>query len=376
MSEQIVNRTSAPVLQSGSMSTNEAVTRQGKLHGENVQVKQSASSLLEDAKEEVSLLFKERAEKTLARREMSTGKKENTQQILIEKIREMMDQVPDLLKNVKMKVLIERMASNFPSTPQQLMRRLEEFSKDPTLQFVALQVLEKEAKAGGADKAEQLKLIQNAATELMNTKGESVRAGLNVSLTASEFADRLKTDVQMLRDAYRDAVLNYGGITQTYRTIVERHKGRPFETVRKFLMKALGADYNAQGPSIEPSRLKAIMDDMYALKLLGGVHEQCCDIMGTMRDIYEQRDCKDGQDLMGKVLDIKDMDWVQPSQIASIPMEMNVQGIENQIYLLREVDTVFREIPEKTYNDPADRERLLGVSREALEQLFIKEQEE
>ncbi|WP_168188175.1 type III secretion system gatekeeper subunit SctW [Hahella sp. CCB-MM4] len=377
MSDQIINRSSAPVQTGGVTPISDTVTHQAKLHGEKVQVQQSASSLMEDAKEEVSLLFKERMEKTLARRVMSTDKKENHQQILIEKIREMMDQVPDLLKNVKMKALIERMSSDFPATPQQLMRKLEEFTKDPTLQFAALQLLELEARtAGGTDKEAQLEVIRNASAELMETQGEAVRAGLNISVTANDFASKLNTDNQGLRDFYRDAVLDYGGIADTYRAIINQHGEDSFETARKFTMKALSADYNAQGPSIEPQRLKAIMDDMYALKLLGGVHEHCSNIMETMRNVYGQSGCGSGQELMGKALDIKEMDWAQPSHIVSVAQEMNVYGIENQIYLLRELDTVFHEFPEKSYKDPVDRDRLLDVSREALGQMFLREQEE
>lgn len=378
MSEQIVNRTNAPI-QQGGMSPGYSNTQPGRLHGESVQIQPNAASLLEDAKEEVSLLFKERMEKTLARREMSTNKKDSRQQVLVAKIQELMEQVPDLYKNVKMKLFIERMASNFPATPQELMRHLGEFSSDPTLQFVALQVLEQEARVGGPDKESQLDVIQKATTDLMSSQGEAVRAGLNVSRTASEFAARLNTDTQELRDTYRDAVLDYGGITATYRALIARYGERgesAFETTRKFLMKALSADYNAQGTSIDRPRLKAIMDDMYALKLLGTVQEQCSTLMATMRDRYGQAQSRSGQELMGKVLDIKEQNWVQPSQISAIPSEMNVSGLANQIYFLREVDTVFREIPVKTYNDPADREQLLGASREVLEQLFNKEQEE
>jgi len=376
LSEHIVNQASSATHLRDTLPKGNTIGQQVRLHGENVSINKSTSSLIEDAKEEVSLLFKERAEKKLSRREVSTEKKSRNQQVLVEKVEKLMEQLPDLQKNVKLKLLIQRMASNFPATPQQLMRHLEEFSRDPSLQFVALQMLEREARAGGQESALNLGVIRKTVEGLMSSQGEAVRAGLNVSVTANEFASRLNSDTQKLRDVYRDAVLDYGGITATYRSLISRFNEEAFETTRKFLMKALSADYNAQGSSIDRPRLKAIMDDMYALKLLGTIHESCSKLMKKIRDYYGQDRCKSGQDLMSMLLDIKDLPWVQPSQFLDVPTAMNVHDLSLQIYLLREMDTVLREIPLKTYRDPADRERLLEVSREVLDQLFNEEEQE
>jgi type III secretion protein W len=347
----------------------------GKLHGRNIQTIPDVSSLLEDAKEEASLLFSERQEKRLARRNVSGARRGVSRSEEVQKIRDLVNKVPDIYKSLKLKAFIEMLSADFPENSAQLLLRLESFNRDPTLQYVALHLLSFEVESNLEEGAYQQDIIDGAIDELMDKKGPEVRAGLNVSNEASKTEKKLNSSVQELRDTYRDAVLDYGGITETYRSLLKHHGEGAFETVRKFLERGLKADYEAAGSSIDKSQLKAIMDDMYALKVLGTLHIDCQDIMHTMRKLYGQLECKSGQELMSRILELKDQAWSHVNQVLKIPEEMKIRETEYQSYFLKQVFEVFHRIPEKAYPETEQRHQLLDVFNKAMDVLFKREQE-
>ncbi|MEJ2044105.1 MAG: type III secretion system gatekeeper subunit SctW [Reinekea sp.] len=347
----------------------------GKLHGRNIQTIPDVSSLLEDAKEEASLLFSERQEKRLARRNVSGARRGVSRSEEVQKIRDLVNKVPDIYKSLKLKAFIETLSADFPENSAQLLLRLESFNRDPTLQYVALHLLSFEVESNLEEGAYQQDIIDGAIDELMDKKGPEVRAGLNVSNEASKTEKKLNSSVQELRDTYRDAVLDYGGITETYRSLLKHHGEGAFETVRKFLERGLKADYEAAGSSIDKSQLKAIMDDMYALKVLGTLHIDCQDIMHTMRKLYGQLECKSGQELMSRILELKDQAWSHVNQVLKIPEEMKIRETEYQSYFLKQVFEVFHRIPEKAYPETEQRHQLLDVFNKAMDVLFKREQE-
>ncbi|MEE4377498.1 MAG: type III secretion system gatekeeper subunit SctW [Candidatus Competibacteraceae bacterium] len=253
-------------------------------NSETVQLKpKDASSLLADALEELTSELSEDKEKELAKRDVEEGKESDMLERLMKlnEIEEMVNSLHDLRKNDlerALKALLRMKDSN----PRQLRERARQEFKEPAHQFAALSALVSTLRKQGAPK-EQLENAEKALQQLLDEDGPAVRAGINVSSAAAKSAGDQLGDIQGLRDTYRDAVLDYQGIGEAFKSLSEKYGAAELPKAIDFMLNALGADMAADGASIEKSKLNAIRDDMYRLQTLAGMLESCNALVDKMR---------------------------------------------------------------------------------------------
>lgn len=265
----------------------------------------------------------------------------------------------------------------------QLRRLASQAFSDVSLQYAALDIIRAELKrrrvsrkrpAGGlGDELEGN--IEEAMEQLMAEEGPAVRAGLNIVSVTSQFANPSLGNAQHLRNFYRDSVLNYGGITDTYRGVIAKYGEQNFTSSLAFLLRALGVDMAAQESSRDPARLRAIVNDMFCVKTLGGIHEQTGEFVDTLRHHHNQTDCPPGQQLMSELLNIKDDNWPQAKRFFDLVTTMRIHGHDKVVYFLQHVKTLIRLIPLKAYDEPEMRDKLQAASQEAIDEAIIREEE-
>ncbi len=256
---------------------------------------------------------------------------------------------------------------------------------DVSLQYAALDIIraelkrrrlarEKAKKSSDID-SEQEDQLEEAMAQLMVQEGPAVRAGLNISSVTGQFAGQALGGAQRLRNFYRNSVLNYDGITPTYRGIVKQYGEKNFVSSLAFLLRALGVDMAAQESSRDPTRLQAIVNDMFCVKTLGGIHEQTGELVVTLRQYHQQADCKESQQLMSNLLTLKEDSWPQAKRFFELGERMSICGADKIVYFLQQVKRLLRLIPLKAYDELDMRDKLLAVAQQAIDEAVIREEE-
>ena len=258
-------------LSHGSALGGQAGAQTGSLRGEQVTVKTEQSALA-DAAEEISLFHSEKAEnKKHSERKVETDPR--GQRMLIQQINEYLDQSKAFADPAKLKHIARLMLQDGGQSPRELARQQ---SRDPATQYVLIQYALHEGEAGGAS-AKVLERLQDALDDLEVDYGPHIRAGLNTIGAAAQWGASGE-DVAAFQRTYRDVVLGDSVLSQTLTLVVERldgSTGEKFENGLKAMIFALGADLSAARPSTEPSRLQALVQDLYSLEVFATVLEGC-----------------------------------------------------------------------------------------------------
>ncbi|HEJ1528064.1 TPA: SctW family type III secretion system gatekeeper subunit PopN [Pseudomonas aeruginosa] len=234
----------------------------GSFQGERVHYV-SVSQSLADAAEELTFAFSERAEKSLAKRRLSDAHARLSEVQAM--LQEYWKRIPDLESQQKLEALIAHLGSGQLSSLAQLSAYLEGFSSEISQRFLALS----RARDVLAGRPEARALLRMA-----DEQGLEIELGLRIEPLAAEASAAGVGDIQALRDTYRDAVLDYRGLSAAWQDIQARFAATPLERVVAFLQKALSADLDSQSSRLDPVKLERVMSDMHKLRVLGGLAEQ------------------------------------------------------------------------------------------------------
>ena len=349
------------------VAARDSVAARGSFRGEQVQHVRNPTAELQDAAEELTFGESERAEKKLSQRKLKSGA--GIRSAVIEQAEKYLRDVPDLEKKQKLSDFARSiLEQDRPPGQNELRERAREFSDDPTHQFLALEFAREEAASSDADPA-LVEALDDAMAALQAERGPAIQAGLNVSPVAHQYADRNVGDMQQLRDIYRDIVLDCRTINDAYERVVADHPGESFDEAVRFMLKALGADLAASTRSVSTVRIKQIVDDMYQLKSLNSVHEQCEDLVRRVRRNFGAEPGPDAaRDLVSELLTAQDRAWQGADAFAALPGKMGVQRDDAGIYVLQGFKELVRFVPLKAFGDDmAKRDRVMISVQQALD---------
>ena len=351
----------------------EAAAARGQFRGERVQHVRNPTAELQDAAEELSFSQSEVVEKKLSQRKLKSSRLEPS--AAVEQAQKYLREVPDLERNQKLSDFASSVLNDRDTPSRDMLRsQARKFSGDETHQFLALSYARDQAVEQGAAEA-LLTALDEALTELETEQGPAIRAGLNVSELASEHAGRVG-DAQHLRDVYRDVVLDCKDIHAAYARVVADHPGKDFDDALRFMLKALGADLAASSQSVSKPRIRQLMDDMYQLKSLNTVHEQCEDLIRRVqRNFDADLPPHAPRELMGELLSAQDRAWQGADAFKGLPAKMGLHGDGDAIYFLQGFKELLRFVPLKAFGDDATkRERVMVSLQQALDLAIDNEQ--
>ncbi|MCR8200508.1 SctW family type III secretion system gatekeeper subunit PopN, partial [Pseudomonas aeruginosa] len=188
-------------------------------------------------------------------------------------LQEYWKRIPDLESQQKLEALIAHLGSGQLSSLAQLSAYLEGFSSEISQRFLALSRA-RDVLAGRPEARAMLALVDQALLRMADEQGLEIELGLRIEPLAAEASAAGVGDIQALRDTYRDAVLDYRGLSAAWQDIQARFAATPLERVVAFLQKALSADLDSQSSRLDPVKLERVMSDMHKLRVLGGLAEQ------------------------------------------------------------------------------------------------------
>jgi type III secretion protein W len=345
----------------------------GSFRGQAVVRAPSQTSLIEDALEELTETVAEDEEKELSKREVEEGSLADVLERILEiaDVRNLLENLTDLRHSDLERFLVLALR-NRSATPRQLREQAQDQFEDPSHQYAALAALLEGLKKRKADPA-RIAAVQQALDGLLAESAPEVKSGLNVTSIAAVHGDGSPESTGELRATYRDAVLDYKGLPEAYSNLVGQYGTAALTKTLKFLIAALGADLAATGSSVDKSRLRAIVDDLYRLEVLGGISERCDKVMGRLG---APADSGNGAKLMHELLTLMQDRWPTPEKVGQIPPRLQVHGVTPEVNFLREFKELIRITPLKAYTEPDSRQHLIDAAQLALDNAIDKEEEE
>lgn len=345
--------------------------QRGEYRGERAVAIPDAASLLDSAAEELTFSFSEKVEKDLSKRKVGEGRHEHRVNVEV-MIEQYSKKLPDLPVE-KLKQFLADLKSRPDLSAAQIREEAKNRFGDLSHQYAALTCAQQSLADAAGLEALQGEL-STALDALLNEHGPAIRAGLNISVTAQTFADPRLGDVGALRDFYRATVLDFDSLADAYGAIVARYGEADFAQALTFLLKATGDDLTAKGPSTSTTELKAIVDELYRLEVLSGLREQSQALVDALRARAAIREDYSGHSLLQSVLKLQQESWLGANQVLAIGQGMNVRELAAEIYFLRGLGELTREIPLKAYSDPANRDKLRAAVQDALDDAIAREE--
>lgn len=342
----------------------------GLWRGEQVQVKDSASELA-DAAEEISLYHAEKAEsKLFEERDCQSGARSEAI-AHIEQIMGYLEAANAYEDSQKLVDLVKRMQAS-QSHPRELARQQ---GRDPAHQYALLQYALHEGEKSGAP-AQALDNLRDAIADLEMEAGPQIRAGLASIGSAAEFA-RSSEEMAAFQATYQDVVLGNGLLSQTLHLAIERLGGAEGEDLArglKGLVRALGADLSAARPSIEPTRLQALVQDLYQLEVAATVLDNCRGLADTLQNKHGTAGLRPVA-LMKELVAVTSEKWVAATRFTSLADRLGVLLPGAQIAFQTSVKFMLRDMPVQVFPDMDSRQSVLNASQEALDIAIDREEE-
>ena len=340
----------------------------GTLRGEQAVV-DDGKSVLTDAAEELSLYAAEKMEhKSLDEREVATETPIALMQLQeIEAYLEASKWLDDPQKLAR----IAKQLQSGQGNPQELARRE---SRDPTKQYVLLQYAAQDGMKNGVS-PEIIDGLLDALADLEVQYGPQIRSSLNTIGAANEFAED-SAGVTAFQSAYQDVVLGEATLAQTLGVINDRlsgSDGEGFERGLHGLIKAAGQDLAAARPSVEPTRLQSLVQDLYHLEVVSTVTEGCRLLAGGLSKRYGVT-VPPGA-LMKELVSITNEKWVSASRFSALAERFGIRDVQAQIAFQAAVKGLVRELPIQVFADPDVRQSALNASQEALDRAIDLEEE-
>ena len=372
---QAVVQNAAQVAMAGGGATK---STKGTVLGLQVRHIESPTARLEDALEELTFSESERVESELKKRKVKT--RSSIKSHLIEKINNYLRAVPDIEERVPLKRFVQLIREHGRGMSSRQMREeAGRHTKDSTLQFAAL-VLAKDQLREEGFAGEVVDRLSQAAAALGAEKESEITAGFNISVEAHKAHGEEIGTTQELRDFYREVVLDYPDIAGTHEMIATKFSQLALPQAIDFLLKGLAADLAASKTSIDKPHLKLVINDMYQLKSLNSMYDQCgklaIRLQGKGEEGFEDFSGTP-RELVASLVEFKKRGWQAGRFLASLPDQYGLSSPSAKVYFFTEFGKVVHELPLKLFDsDTHARQQLLTLMQTAVDREIAREEEE
>ena len=263
----------------------EATRQEGLFDGQKV-TEVDVQSMLADSAEEASFAASEKVEKKLSERK--AGSKEALRASGTELAEKYINRIADSQGGRKLHEFLDAMKKMGESANEADLRQLlGEHFQDPSDQFAALSFAEETlTREGGNEKL--LSTVSSLKAQLLKDAGAAIRSGLNIAADVLAYSKQGLEGADALRDMYRFAVLGGHTIAAIYTAIMERYGPRQFSQSLDFLLRAAGSDLEGKmmGSSLDPTQLKAAIDDIFHVQSLGNLHRALGEVLDNTRRLF------------------------------------------------------------------------------------------
>jgi len=340
-----------------------SAAQKGQYQGVSVVIANNSASVFQDALEELTTGFSELKEKDLSRRKAKDALGDN--QLAVDKINELMEAAFKIEQRNQLEELVNDLLSGKQGGGGALRERLRQFSDDPSEQYLALLDIRRQLSKSDGNEA-ILQVINQQLAQLQSSDQKRIAAGLNSLIPALESAQQGLADVADLKSFYQETIFNYQGLSGVWNKLTEQYGESRLELAADFMLKALAADYEAAGSSIDKSQLANIMADMNHIKQLSAVYDSCEQIALIMAKESEAS----AREIMKHLLLLNDINWAQENDVNEFISALNIGTLDMKIQVLTSAKAAVGLIPAEAYDDPEQKQQCIKAIAEVLDQLI------
>ena len=370
-----VNLANTAAAQFGQLDAMVADDEQGGLRGETVIEQRSIQSLVMDSLEEVTFSMSDQIQSVdveeVAVEDISVELGDKIKKY--ERLRDDLDKARGGLSPDKLRKILAALRSSGGS--ENALQQVAEQFEDPTDQFLALEAVMERLSRERGDR-ELKKAAKKASDTLWERRSKEIIAGLHATPIAERFARGNVEQFQALRESYRDQVMEQKTPLKSLKQLRERFDDDKLEEQLKFLIAAAGQDLGAVVSSTDKSILAHLVGELSRLELLSSMRHDASNIVERMRHRFSAMRNKNDWDLLEESLEFMEDEWLSSAKLSGLATNVSRNNIEAEIYIMRELNAFFRDIPIKAYSGLERRTRLLEVSQEVLDQLIQREEDE
>ena len=352
---------------------NKAAAESGQVNGFNMQVMTDPMAELQDSMEELSFQFEEKEMKSIGERKI--GEKLGPRSAYFAAVEGWQKVMPDMPGGAYMDRLLRQLrqmnSSGRAPDAQELFKMLQEGSKDPSHQFAMLDALEQALK----DETALADVVRQAKKQLMATKGEEVRAGLNIAEEVNATATSLE-EMQELRDLYRDEVLGFTSPQNCFRSLLSSRGPGGLQAGIDFLLKSCGLDLQSASPSQGLTELSRILEDLQCVNVLKTVLDKSTVLLGKMATLFGESCLLDGEGMTGKLMDFTERAFVSPDDIKAFIGQCGIATLPAQLYFCTDLINLFRAFSSRLFAEEGDRSKLVDAGQKHLDDLVGEQQPE
>ncbi len=359
-------------LASARINATGAVARQGSgsLNGEQVVQAKSDASILEDAREELSVAIAvhKGESKTFRQRQVAAGG--GVRRMQIEQVQAYLDATRRHPDPAELANLAKRIQD--AARPRDV---AQQSSQSPAHWFALLQFALHDAQRRGLPD-DVVERLRDALEDLDLEYGSEIQAGLNTAQVASEFAPDSK-GVETFQRTYTDIVLGEQTFAQTLQLVLKRLggvQGQDFERALKALLGALGAELTAARASTQPERLQALVQDVYRLQVAGTALEECTAIAKEVAQRFGILTVNPAE-LMKDLVTYTSDRWVMPGRLMELAQKFMVAGLPERLAFHRGTREALRKLPVWVFLGLDERDSLLKVAQQVYDETVAAEEE-
>jgi type III secretion protein W len=227
----------------------------------------------------------------------------------------------------------------------------------------------------GPEETELRSLIQGTKSRFVQERGPEIRAGINL---AEEVNARATTpqEMQELRDLYRGEVIGFKNPQDCFRSLLSSRGAGGIADAIQFLIAGCGADIKAATPSRDAEALGRILTDLNCVQVLQTVLEKLDQLAARMPKQFGDVCLMNGEQMAGRVLDFTEQPFVSSATIAAFVGECGMAKLLAKMDFTRELTRLFRQLSPRLFAKEGDRQRLVDVTQEHLDDLITQENEE
>ncbi len=244
----------------------------------------------------------------------------------------------------------------------------ESFS-DPFHRYVALHELALDYGAQPDDE------IYQAIDALEENFPQCIGLGNQISDAAELIEEwRPEYSVDQIKQDFFGEVKDYKSLRNAFNGLQDTKDAASFTKSVDMELKRLGGQLNCMTVATEDTHLRAVVNDMTALKRVVGMHDNCMETQEQILRPPQNMKQFDGHRYMGEVLKIIDKQFVVHSDFINLLGEMGTEDISQKLFLANKTGCLFRELPEEIFGNEHIKPGMVQTLQEVQDELALEEE--
>ena len=185
---------------------------------------------------------------------------------------------------------------------------------------------------------------------------------------------RPEYSVDQIKQDFFGEVKDYKSLRSAFNGLQDTKDAASFTKSVDMELKRLGGQLNCMTVTTEDTHLRAVVNDMTALKRVVGMHDNCMETQEQILRPPQNMKQFDGHRYMGEVLKIIDKQFVVHSDFINLLGEMGTEDISQKLFLANKTGCLFRELPEEIFGNDHIKPGMVQTLQEVQDELALEEE--